>query len=99
MPKREDETYRNLHPAACTCVGCENRKLGRGWLGSSRPQSAMKTYSLTPSEKKKLAEATSKSNPRPTTTGGGGVVGLYFALSILVAIGLFALFMFLVSGA
>ena len=99
MPKREDETYRNLHPAACTCVGCENRKLGRGWLGSSRPQSAMKTYSLTPLEKKKLSEATSKSNPRPATRDGAGVVGLFLALSILVAIGLFALFKFLVWGA
>ena len=27
MPKREDETARNYHPEACTCVACNGRRL------------------------------------------------------------------------
>lgn len=91
----------NKHPTACTCVGCENRRLGRGWLGQNRPpQSAMKTYNLSPSEKKHLTEAvTSRAdNPRPTNTRDSGVAGLFIALSILIVIGLAAIFVFMFLG-
>ena len=40
MPKREDETYRNVnpHPPACTCVDCVNQHLaGQSRLSPPTP--------------------------------------------------------------
>jgi len=58
----------------------------------------MKTYNLTPAEKKRLSEAISRRNPRPATSGGG-VLGFYLTFSIFGAILLFVFFRFVVWGA